>query len=296
MIPHDIRNQFPIFDQEVNGYPLAYLDNGATTQKPQSVIDALVQFYSHDNANVHRGIHTLSERASTAYDQARATIANFIGAESDQELIFTRGTTEAINLVATSYLAPRLKAGDVVVTTIMEHHSNFVPWQEVCQRAGAELRVAPITDDGQLDLDQLASMLDESVKLVSVVHVSNVLGVINPITEIVKLAHDRNIPVLVDGAQSIAHLPVNVSELGIDFFAFSGHKMYGPTGIGGLWAKTEHLEAMQPYQYGGDMIASVSVEESTWNELPYKFEAGTPHIAGAIGLGAAVEFLSGIGM
>ncbi len=290
-----VRSQFPVLAQSVSGQPLAYLDSGATTQKPQVVIDAIREFYEQDNANVHRGIHALSERASEQFDSARERIARFLGASDSAELIFTRGTTEAINLVASSFVRPRLKAGDAVVTTIMEHHSNFVPWQQLCLKAGAELRVVPIDAAGQLRLDVLRSMLDASVTLLAVTHVSNVLGTVNPIQKIAGIARDKGIPILVDGAQSVAHLPVNVTELGIDFFAFSGHKLYGPTGIGGLWARREHLEAMPPYQFGGDMIASVSVEASTWNDLPYKFEAGTPDIAGAIGLGMAVDFLSKIG-
>lgn len=286
-----IRRDFPLLSRQVNGKPLVYLDNAATTQKPQAVIDALVDYYSRCNSNVHRGVHTLSQEATDLYEAARRRAADFIGAPRPEQIIFVRGATEAINLVAQAYTRPQLKTGDEILITAMEHHSNIVPWQMICEQTGARLRVAPITDAGELSLDDFKGCLNARTRLVAVVHVSNALGTINPIKEIVDVAHAQGIPVLVDGAQAAAHVKVNVAELGCDFYAFSGHKVYGPTGIGVLYGRKELLEAMPPYQGGGDMIASVTFENTVYNHLPYKFEAGTPNIAGAIGLGAALQYL-----
>jgi cysteine desulfurase/selenocysteine lyase len=291
-----LRRDFPILEQTVHGRPLVYLDNAASAQRPRQVIDAVSRYYERDHANVHRGVHTLSQRATDAYEGARAKLAGFVNAASEREIVWTRGTTEAINLVAQSWARPRLGPGDRILITHMEHHSNIVPWQFVCEQTGAELVVAPIDRRGQLELDALESMLDERVKLVGVVHVSNALGTINPVKRIVELAHARGIPVLVDGAQALPHVPVDVQAIGCDFYAFSGHKMYAPTGIGALWAREATLEEMPPWQGGGEMIKMVRFDRTEFNELPYKFEAGTPNIAGAVGLGAAVDYLTAIGM
>ncbi|MDD5226968.1 MAG: aminotransferase class V-fold PLP-dependent enzyme, partial [Candidatus Omnitrophica bacterium] len=286
-----IRKDFPILKEQVYGKPLTYLDNAATTQKPQVVIDTLTQYYSKENANIHRGIFCLSEQATKRYKSARHKVQEFLGAASDKEIIFVRGTTEALNLVAHCYGGNFLKAGDEVLITHMEHHSNIVPWQMLGDGTGIKLKVAPINDQGELVLEDFKKLLTDKVKFVSVVHVSNALGTINPVKEIIRLAHAKGIPVMVDGAQAVAHTPVNVQDLDCDFYAFSGHKLLGPTGVGVLYGKKEFLEKMPPYQGGGDMIRSVTFEKTTYNDLPYKFEAGTPHIAGVIGLGVAVDYI-----
>ena len=290
------RADFPALDQEVNGHRLGYLDSAASAQQPNAVIDAIASYERHDHANVHRGVHTLSHRATDAYEGARETLRTFINAAATSEVIFTSGTTESINLVAQSFCRPRLGAGDAVLITHLEHHANIVPWQLVCEQTGAELRVAPINDRGELELDALFARLDDSVKLLAISHVSNALGTINPIKAIVAEAHARDIPVLVDGAQGVPHMPIDVRDLDCDFYAFSGHKMFGPTGTGVLYGKETLLEAMPPYQGGGDMILEVSFSGTTFNELPYKFEAGTPNISGAVGFGAAAKYLLDIGM
>ena len=293
---HQLRNDFPILDQQVNGKPLVYLDNAATTQKPRAVIDAISNYYLRNNANVHRGVHTLSQRATDDYEIGREAVRRFINAPSADEVIYVRGTTEGLNLVASSYGRKYFKAGDEVIVTGMEHHSNIVPWQILRKEVGIKLRVIPFNDDGELLMDEYESMLNDRTRLVSVVHQSNALGTVNPVPAIVELAHAQGIPVLVDAAQSVPHMPVDVQELGADFLAFSGHKLYGPTGIGALWGRAELLNDMPPYQSGGEMIRSVTFEETIYNTLPHKFEAGTPDIAGAIGLGAAIEYLESIGM
>jgi len=290
-----IRADFPILQQEVNGHPLVYLDNAASTQKPRAVLDALAGYYARDNANVHRGVHTLSVRATEAFELARGKVAALFGIADPAELIWTRGTTEAINLVAWSWGLANLRAGDEVLLSVMEHHSNLVPWQMLAQRTGAKLRFLDIDDQQRLDLSNLDELLTERTKLVSIVHVSNALGTINPVREIAARAHAVGAVVLVDGAQSAPHLPVDVPSLGCDFYAFSGHKMCAPTGIGGLWGRRDLLEAMPPFHGGGDMIEWVDLERSTYAMLPHKFEAGTPNVAGAVGLGAAAEYLGGIG-
>jgi cysteine desulfurase/selenocysteine lyase len=300
-LPYDIeavRADFPILHQEHHaGKPLIYLDNAASSQKPLKVIEGLDDYYRRYNANVHRGIHKLSEEATAAYEGARVKIKRFINAGSKREIIYTRGTTESINLVAQTWGRANLKAGDVVVSTVMEHHSNIVPWQILAAEKGFTIKYVPVLEDGTLDLDFLATVVrDEPVKLVTLMHVSNVLGTINPVAEIARIAHENGALVLVDGAQSVPHMPVDVQALDVDFFAFSGHKMVGPTGIGILYGKRDLLEAMPPWMGGGDMIARVRLDGSTWNELPYKFEAGTPAIAQAIGLGHAVDYLSELGM
>ena len=294
--PYRIRQDFPILDQQVNGKPLVYLDNAATTQKPLAVIDAISSYYLHNNANVHRGVHTLSQRATDDYEAGREAVRRFINAPDANEVIYVRGTTEGLNLVASSYGRKYFKAGDEVIITGMEHHSNIVPWQILGKEIGIRLRVVPFNDDGELLMDEYEAMLNDRTRMVSVVHQSNALGTVNPIPEMVELAHARGIPVMVDAAQSIPHMPVDVQALGADFLTFSGHKMYGPTGIGALWGRAELLDDMPPYQSGGEMIRSVTFEETIYNTLPHKFEAGTPDIAGAIGLGAAVEYLESIGM
>jgi cysteine desulfurase/selenocysteine lyase len=287
-----LRAQFPILQRPIHGRRLAYLDNAATTQKPDAVIDAVTRYYREDNANVHRGIHALSQGATEAYESARTRIAGFINAASEHEVVFTRGTTEAINLVAQSFARPRLKPGDEILITEIEHHSNIVPWQLICEATGAALKVAAVNDAAELDLDAFEGKLTERTKLVSVGHISNAFGTIHPVARIIQTAHERDVPVLIDGAQAPAHMPLDVQALDADFYAFSGHKMFGPTGIGVLYGKEALLSAMPPWQGGGDMIETVSFEGSTWNTLPAKFEAGTPNIAGAIGLGAAVDFLN----
>jgi len=289
-----VREDFPILDQTVFGKPLVYLDNAATAQKPRAVIDAITRFYTMDNSNIHRGLHALSERATAAYEGCRSKARAFINAADDREIVFVRGTTEAINLVAHSYGRPHVGPGDEVLITAMEHHSNIVPWQILCEEKGARLRVAPIGDDGDLLVDELERLLTPRTRIVSIAHVSNALGTINPVRRIVEMAHQKKIPVLVDGAQAAPHHPIDVRELGCDFYALSGHKMFGPTGVGVLYGRADLLEAMPPYQGGGDMISSVTFEKTTYNRLPYKFEAGTPHIAGVIGLGAAIDYLQGI--
>jgi cysteine desulfurase / selenocysteine lyase len=290
-----IRADFPILRQRVNGKPLIYLDNAATAQKPQVVIDAVSQFYAFQNANIHRGVHRLSEQATAAYDAVREKTARFLNARSSSEVIFTRGTTDSINLVAQSYGRSFLRAGDEILITGMEHHSNIVPWQLAAEQTGAVLRAVPITDSGELDLAAFGRLLGDRTRLVSIVHLSNALGTINPVKEMIAAAHDRGVPVMVDGAQSAPHLGVDVQDPDCDFFAFSGHKVYGPTGVGVLYGKASLLERMPPHQGGGDMIATVTVERSTWAPVPAKFEAGTPMIAEVIGLGAALDYVSGVG-
>jgi cysteine desulfurase/selenocysteine lyase len=291
-----IKRDFPILHQTIHGHKLVYLDNAATSQKPRAVIDALVRYYEHDNANIHRGVHTLSVRATEAHDEARETVRCFIQAADANEIIFVRSATEAINLVAETYGRANVGEGDEVLITAMEHHSNIVPWQMLCEEKRAHLRVAPINDAGELELDAFEKLITPRTRIVAVTHVSNALGTVNPIRKIVHLAHAHDVPVLVDGAQAVPHLPVDVQALGCDFYAFSGHKVYGPTGIGVLYGKEEILAEMPPYQGGGDMISSVTFEKTTYNVVPYKFEAGTPDIAGAIGLGAALEYVGKIGM
>jgi cysteine desulfurase/selenocysteine lyase len=291
-----IREDFPILKQKVHGKPLVYLDNAATTQKPERVIQALQRFYTEDCSNVHRGVHLISERATQAYEDARAKVQRFIHAAEPREIIFVRGTTEAINLVASSYGRSHVQAGDEVLITALEHHSNIVPWQMLCAEKGARLRVAPINDRGELILEDFEKLLSPRTRLVSVAHVSNALGTVNPVRQIVRMAQRLNIPVFVDGAQAAPHLRVDVQDLECDFYAFSGHKLFGPTGIGALYGKAGVLEAMPPYQGGGDMILSVTFEKTTYNTIPYKFEAGTPNIAATIGLGAALDYLNQIGL
>lgn len=291
-----IREQFPALHQTVHGKPLVYLDNAATSQKPRAVIDALDHYYEHDNANVHRGIHELSRRATDAYEAARVTVAGWIGASDPNQLVWTRGTTEAINLVANAWGLDNLGEGDEILISVLEHHSNIVPWQLLARRTGARIRYLELDDEGRLVLDDLDAVLTERTKLVSISHVSNALGTVNPVKRIVDAAHAVGAVVLVDGAQGAVHAKVDVEALGADFYAFSGHKMCGPTGIGALWARRELLEAMSPYHGGGEMIHVVGRDESSWADLPHKFEAGTPNIAGAIGFGAAVDFLSDIGI
>ncbi|HZQ19963.1 MAG TPA: cysteine desulfurase [Terriglobales bacterium] len=291
-----IRRDFPILARDVRGKKLVYFDNAATSQKTRAVIERIVQYYEQENANIHRGVHFLSELATNEHDQAREAVRSFINARGTKEIVFVRGTTEAINLVAQTYGRANVGPGDEVLITAMEHHSNIVPWQLLCDEKGAKLRVAPINDDGELLLGELHKMLTPRVKLLAIAHVSNALGTVNPIKKIIDCAHSQNIPVLVDGAQAVPHMKVDVQELGADFYMFSGHKMFGPMGIGVLYGKAELLERMPPYQGGGDMISSVTFEKTTYNRLPFKFEAGTPDVAGAIGLGAAIEYLSAIGM
>ena len=290
-----IREDFPILGQTVHGKPLVYLDNAATTQKPRAVLDALMAYYREDNANVHRGVHLLSERATQAFEDARTTVQRFINAASAHEIVFTRNATEGINLVAQTFGRTRLGPGDEVLISAMEHHSNIVPWQMACEEKGASLRVIPITDEGTLQLEEYERLLGPRTKLVAIVHLSNVLGTINPVQQMIATAHRRGVPVLIDGSQAVHHMTVDVRALDADFYVFTGHKLYGPTGIGVLYGKERLLEEMPPYQGGGDMIKSVTFEKTTYNALPYKFEAGTPNIAGAIGLAAAVDYVTGIG-
>ena len=294
--PPAIRRDFPALHQRVHDRPLVYLDNAATTQKPAAVIDRLARFYREENANVHRGVHALSDRATGSYEQARQAIARFLNARDPRQIVFVRGATEAINLVACSYGRSQIGPADEVVVSTMEHHSNIVPWQAVCQERGARLRVIPISDAGEIDLDAFADLLSERTRIVSVAHVSNALGTINPIADIVRLARRVGSAVLVDGAQAAVHMPVDVQDLGCDFYVCSGHKMFGPTGIGVLYGRLPLLEAMPPYQHGGDMIASVRFERTEYQLPPHRFEAGTPHIAGAIGLAAAVDYASALGL
>jgi cysteine desulfurase/selenocysteine lyase len=291
-----IREDFPILKQKVHGKPLVYLDNAATTQKPKAVIQALRKFYTTDCSNVHRGVHLLSERSTKAYEGVRDKLQRFLHAADPREIVFVRGTTEAINLVVNTYGRKNLQAGDEIIITGMEHHSNIVPWQMLCQEKGAVLRVVPVNDDGEIALEEFQKLLNPRSKFVSVVHVSNVLGTINPVRQMIAMAHRWNVPVLIDGAQAAPHLQVDVQELDCDFYAFSGHKLCAPTGIGVLYGKARLLEAMPPYMGGGDMISSVSFEKTLYNTIPYKFEAGTPNIGGTIGLGAAIDYLNEIGL
>jgi cysteine desulfurase/selenocysteine lyase len=290
------RADFPALDQDINGHRLVYLDSAASAQQPSAVIDAIARYERHDHANVHRGVHTLSHRATDAYEGARETLRAFINAASTTEVVFTSGTTESINLVAQSFCRPKLGPDDKVLITHLEHHANIVPWQMVCEQTGAELVVAPINDRGELELDALYALMDEKVRLLAISHVSNALGTINPVKDIIAEAHSRDIPVLVDGAQGVPHMKVDVRDLDCDFYAFSGHKMFGPTGTGVLYGKETLLDAMPPYQGGGDMILEVSFSGTTFNELPYKFEAGTPNISGVVGFGAAAKYLEDLGM
>ncbi len=291
-----IRAQFPALHQEIHGRPLVYLDNAATTQKPQVVIDAVRGFYERDCSNVHRGVHALSQRATVAFESSRTVIKDHIGARDSREVVFTRSTTEAINLVAYSFVRPRLKEGDEILISTMEHHSNIVPWQLLCQETGAELRIAPIDDNGEIIMEEFEGLLGPRTRIVAVVHVSNALGTVNPVAEIVRLAHENGTPVLIDGAQALPHQKIDVQALDCDFYAFSAHKVYGPTGIGALFGKRQHLLDMGPYQGGGDMILSVTFEKTLFNEPPHRFEAGTPNIEGALGFARALEYLDGIGI
>jgi cysteine desulfurase/selenocysteine lyase len=291
-----IRADFPILAELIRNKPLVYLDNAASCQKPQAVIDSIVHLYSHDYANVHRGVHTLSVRSTDKFEGARTKVKDFINAASEKEIIFVRGATEAINLVAQTYGKANIKAGDEILITAMEHHSNIVPWQILCQQTGAILKVAPINLQGELIYDEFEKLISDKTKLVSVVHMSNALGTINPVKKIIAAAHAKGIPVLLDGAQAIPHMAVDVQDLDCDFYVFSGHKLYAPSGIGALYGKQALLEAMPPYQGGGDMIRKVTFEETEYNVLPYKFEAGTPNIADVVGLGAAIDYLNAIGM
>ncbi len=291
-----IRRDFPILQEKVHGKPLIYLDNAATSQKPRIVTEAMGRFYDAENSNIHRGVHFLSARATEAYEQARSKVRDFIQAASDREVIFVRGTTEAINLIAQSFGRPFLKAGDEIIISAMEHHSNIVPWQILSDQIGTVLRVIPMNDDGELIMPEFEKLITKRTRLVSVVHTSNSLGTVNPIREIIQMAHAHDIPVAVDGAQAVPHGQVNVKELDCDFFAFSGHKMFGPTGVGVLYGKEKWLDRMPPYQGGGDMIRSVTFEKTTYNELPFKFEAGTPNIVGGIGIGIGIDYLTSIGL
>jgi len=291
-----IRTDFPILQRSLHGKPLVYLDNAATTQKPQAVIDRLVRYYADENANIHRGVHVLSVEATDAYDAARERVRRFLNAAEAREIVFVRGATEAINVVAATYGRTHVGAGDEVVISEMEHHSNIVPWQMLCEEKGAHLRVIPITDSGELRLDEYERLLTPRTRIVAVTHVSNALGTINPVELLVRVAHDRGIPVVIDGAQAVAHTPVDVQAIGCDFYAFSGHKVFGPTGIGVLYGRAPLLEAMPPYQGGGDMIRSVTFERTMYNDLPYKFEAGTPNIAGVVGLDAALAYVTAVGL
>ena len=290
-----VRADFPLLRQQVNGKPLVYLDNGATSQKPQCVIDELVRYYTTENANVHRGVHTLSQLATDDYEGARSKVRRFLNAADDREIIYTRGTTEGINLVAQTFGRQNVGPGDEIVVSNMEHHSNIVPWQMLCEEKGAVLRVVPIDDSGELLMDEYEAMVGPRTKLVSITHVSNALGTVVPVERIVGIAHAQGVPVLLDGAQAVPHMPVDVRRLDCEFYVFSGHKLFGPTGIGILYGKGEILEALPPFQGGGEMIKSVTFEKTIYNDLPYKFEAGTPHIAGAIGLGAAIDYVQALG-
>lgn len=291
-----LKNDFPILTQIVNDEPLVYLDNAATTQKPIAVLAALETYYREANANVHRGVHTLAERATTQYEATREKVQHFIHANESAEVLFTRGTTTSLNWVAKSYGEANVKSGDEILISVMEHHSNLIPWQQLAKKTGAVLKYIDVTEEGLLDMDSLHAQLSEKTKIVAVAHVSNVLGVVNPIQEIARLTHARGAVLVVDGAQAVPHMPVDVQELEADFYAFSGHKMVGPTGIGVLYGKRHLLEQMEPVEFGGEMIAMVDEQDSTWKELPWKFEAGTPNIAGAIGLGAAIDYLSMVGL
>ncbi|MFH1017859.1 MAG: cysteine desulfurase [Pseudomonadota bacterium] len=293
--PVRYRGDFPIFAQKINGKRLVYLDNAATAQKPDAVIDTISRFYSVDYANIHRGVHTLSQRATERYEAARTTVQRLLGAKDPREIIFVRGTTEGINLIANTFGRSRVKEGDEILLTGMEHHSNIVPWQILCQQTGARLRIVGVTDRGELQMDEFRKLLSPRTKIVSLCHVSNSLGTINPVAEIIVEAHRHGVPVILDGAQAVPHLTFDVAELDCDFYAFSGHKVYGPTGIGAVYGKLEHLQKMPPYQGGGDMIRSVTFEKTEYNDVPQKFEAGTTNIAGAIGLAAAIDYVNSIG-
>jgi len=291
---HAVRADFPILHQEVHGHPLVYLDNGATTQKPRAVLEAVDRYYERDNANVHRGVHALSERATDAYEGARVRVARYLNAPDTSEVVFTRGTTEGINLVAQAWGRPRLRPGDEIIVSTMEHHSNIIPWQLLCRQTGARLRVIPVDAHGELDLDAYRDMLGPATRMVAIVHVSNALGTVNPVAEMAREAHDAGALVLLDGAQAVPHFPVDLQAIGCDFYTFSGHKVYGPTGIGALWARRALLDEMEPYQGGGEMIRTVRFDNSTWAEVPHKFEAGTPNIAGAVGLAAALDYVEAL--
>jgi cysteine desulfurase/selenocysteine lyase len=291
---YEVRKDFPILEKTVNGNPLVYIDNAATTQKPKAVIESHVDFYLHHNANIHRGAHQLGTESTEAYDEAREKVRRFINAPESREIIFTRGATESINLVTSTYGRRFIGEGDEIIISTMEHHANIVPWQILCGEKNSVLRIIPITDSGEIIMDEYVKLLNDKTKFVSVAHVSNTLGTINPVKEIIRLAHERNIPVLIDGAQAVPHMKIDIQDIGCDFYAFSGHKMFGPTGIGVLYGKAELLEAMPPYQGGGDMISHVSFEKTTYNEIPTKFEAGTPNIAGAIGLGISIDYLNNL--
>jgi cysteine desulfurase/selenocysteine lyase len=293
---HKVRADFPILARKIHNKPLVYLDNAATTQKPQAVVDALIYYYTAQNSNIHRGVHTLSEEATASYEESRATVQRFLNAADPREIIFVRGATEGINLVAQTWGRANIRSGDEIVISAMEHHSNIVPWQILCEQQGANLRVAPVNDAGELLLDEFEKLLGPKTKLVAMSHVSNALGTVNPVRKIVEAARRVNARVLLDGAQAVPHMPVDVRAIDCDFYAFSGHKIYAPTGIGILYGKAELLEAMPPYQGGGDMISSVTFEKTLYNRLPYKFEAGTPHVSGAIGLGAALDYVSSVGL
>jgi len=296
MISAKLRNDFPVLQQNIYGKPLIYFDNAATALKPQSVIDAINHYYSTESSNVHRGIYYLSEKATAEFEASRTKVQQFINAQSAEEIVFVRGTTEAINLVASSYMRPILHKGDEIVLSVIEHHSNIVPWQLVCNETGAVLRIIPANDSGELQLNEYEKLLNEKTKFVAIGHVSNAIGTINPIKQMIEMAHKHGAPVLIDGAQSVPHLTVDVHDLNCDFYAFSGHKLYGPTGIGVLYGKSDLLDQMQPYHGGGEMISSVSFEKTTYKKPPHKFEAGTPSIAGAIGLGAAIDYVKSIGL
>lgn len=296
MLNKDIRNHFPILNQEINGHPLVYLDSAATSQKPQQVIDAISHYYTYDNSNVHRGVHTLGNRATEAYEGAREKVRQFVNAKSTEEIIFTRGTTTALNLVAESYGYANVEAGDEIVITHMEHHSNIIPWQQLAKAKGATLKYIDLETDGTISLEKVREVVTPKTKIVSIMHVSNVLGTINPIKEITEIAHENGAVMVVDGAQAAPHIKVDFQALDCDFYAFSGHKMGAPTGIGVLYGKKAHLNQMEPVEFGGEMIDFVGLYESTWKELPWKFEGGTPIIAGAVGLGAAIDFLEEIGL
>lgn len=290
-----IRKDFPILSREVNGKPLVYLDSGASSQKPQQVIDVINHYYAFENTNIHRGVHHLSQEATAKYEAAREKLRAFLNAEHDHEVIFTKGTTDGINLVASSYGRANVNAGDEIIISTFEHHSNIVPWQMLCEEKGATLKIIPINEAGEIEFEAFEALLSDKTKLVAVSHISNALGTINPVEAIIEKAHARNIPVLLDGAQAVPHQAVDVRALDVDFYVFSGHKMFGPTGVGILYGKEELLNAMPPYQGGGDMIEQVTFEKTTYNELPHKFEAGTPNIAGGIGLGAAVDYIDSLG-
>lgn len=294
--PLQIRADFPILHQQIYKRPLIYFDNAATTQKPSQVIEAISHYYKQDNCNIHRGVHYLSVKATEAYEETRREVKEFINAKNTHEIIFTKGTTESLNLVATSFGKRYIQEGDEVITSIMEHHSNFVPWQQMCLERGAKLRVPGVNALGELDLEEFKSMLNEKTRLIAITHVSNVLGTINPVVDLITMAHERNIPVLLDGAQGVSHLPVDVQALDCDFYCFSGHKMYAPMGIGVLYGKEKYLEELPPYQMGGEMIKDVYVDHTTFNELPFKFEAGTPNVEGVVGLRAAIAYLNSLGM